>query len=319
MIVLLVSLLFKSGSDGKEVVEVTGTCEEKFEETKGNGESVGTADNGTVDVEGDVAGNADEAGEGDVAQTVSGNETGSDDKSGNADEAGEGDDGKTPSNNEGVKPTSGANNSLGTNSGTNESTSSGTDASNQTFTPTKMVTPTATPAESSLELMDQSSFFNLVKKEAIKSINSYRSDSLTEVTGGNAYASLRANQIVTNFKHDSNDIYNAALMTGLDDYVYEYYGVAMEEQDMPMLKIGSTCYLANEALVCTGFYGLFTENSAKYLAEEIAGMLKDSAEHWAYLGDESAKYVSVGLKYDDETDDNHANCNVFACVVVWSQ
>lgn len=122
-----------------------------------------------------------------------------------------------------------------------------------------------------------------------KAINEYRNknnvDNAIVLPGLTEYAEYRSRQLISNFSHDTFDERKAA--TELK------YGRFIEPSLYGMT--GDPYYTASsgEAIVKAGYAG-----SKEYVAESIATLVFNSADHWSYIGNPINKYIAVGVTYE---------------------
>lgn len=120
-------------------------------------------------------------------------------------------------------------------------------------------------------------------------INDYRREEgsryATKLPGLTEYAEYRSKQLVTNFAHDTFDERTAA--TALQ------YGQYVDPKLYAMT--GEPYFTANarEAIAKTTFGG-----TADAVAMHIAQMIRNSADHWHYVGDPEYSFIAVGVTYE---------------------
>lgn len=125
-----------------------------------------------------------------------------------------------------------------------------------------------------------------IAERLITLINGYRCSegrNLTQMLSGlTKYAKYRSRQLVTNFAHDTLDERDAATTLKYGQYIDpSLYGMS-----------GEPYYTANcgEAIAKAGYVG-----TVDYIAERFAVLLKNSSEHWSYVGADQYKYIAVGI------------------------
>lgn len=127
-----------------------------------------------------------------------------------------------------------------------------------------------------------------IADKIIQYINSYRSTPAAKLPGLTTYAEYRSRQLVSNFAHDTTDERAAATALQYGEYVEpSLYGMT-----------GDPYYTAcaRDAIAKAAYHGTVDE-----VAKQFALLVKNSAEHWAYVGDASYQYIAVGLTYDNGT------------------
>ena len=124
-----------------------------------------------------------------------------------------------------------------------------------------------------------------VADKVLEYINSYRSTPATKLPGLTTYAEYRSRQLVRKFAHDTFDERAAATALQYGRYIDPtLYGIEGE----PYYEPG-----AREAIAKAGYAG-----SIDYVAKSIAGRVKNSASHWAYVGASQYAYIAVGITYE---------------------
>lgn len=124
-----------------------------------------------------------------------------------------------------------------------------------------------------------------VANKVLEYINSYRSTPATKLPGLTKYAEYRSRQLVKKFAHDTFDERAAATALQYGTYIDPtLYGIEGE----PYYAAG-----AREAIAKAGYAG-----SIDYVAKSIADLVKNSANHWAYVGSMEYSYIAVGITYE---------------------
>lgn len=124
-----------------------------------------------------------------------------------------------------------------------------------------------------------------VAQKVLEYINGYRSSSATKLSGLTEYAKYRSRQIVSNFAHDTADQRAAATALRYGEYVDpSVFGGS-----------GQPYYRANarEAIAKAGYVGTVDE-----VALKLANLVKNSTNHWKYIGDSQYCYIAVGVTYE---------------------
>lgn len=124
-----------------------------------------------------------------------------------------------------------------------------------------------------------------VAKKVLKYVNEFRNSPAVSLTGLTGYAEYRSRQIVSNFAHDTNDQRAAATALQYGEYVDpSMYGGS-----------GEPYYRANarEAIAKAGYSGTVDE-----VALKLATLIKNSPNHWNYIGSLEYSYIAVGVTYE---------------------
>lgn len=186
------------------------------------------------------------------------------------------------------------------------SQSSGDDNSSESSKPTEMTKPTETtkpqteptqkepettqpPAEETVPEEPRAGRNDTaaVAQRVLEYINQYRSSSATRLSGLTEYAQYRSRQLVSNFAHDTADQRAAATALQYGEYVDpSVFGGS-----------GQPYYRANarEAIAKAGYVGTIDE-----VAMKLATLVKNSPNHWNYIGDSQYCYIAVGVTYESD-------------------
>ena len=124
-----------------------------------------------------------------------------------------------------------------------------------------------------------------VADKVLEYINSFRTSSAVKLPGLTSYAEYRSRQLIGNFAHDTNDERAAATALQYGEYVDpSVYGGS-----------GEPYYRANasEAIAKAGYVGTVDE-----VAYRLATLVRNSAEHWCYVGSVEYGYIAVGVTYE---------------------
>lgn len=124
-----------------------------------------------------------------------------------------------------------------------------------------------------------------VAQRVLDYINQYRSSPATHLSGLTEYAQYRSQQLVSNFAHDTADQRAAATALQYGEYVDpSVFGGS-----------GQPYYRANarEAIAKAGYTGTIDE-----VALKLATLVKNSPNHWNYIGDSEYCYIAVGVTYE---------------------
>ena len=126
-----------------------------------------------------------------------------------------------------------------------------------------------------------------VAQRVLEYINQYRSSPATRLSGLTEYAQYRSRQLVSNFAHDTADQRAAATALQYGEYVDpSVFGGS-----------GQPYYRANarEAIAKAGYVGTVDE-----VAMKLATLVKNSPNHWNYIGDSQYCYIAVGVTYESD-------------------
>lgn len=124
-----------------------------------------------------------------------------------------------------------------------------------------------------------------VADKVLEYINSFRTSPAVKLPGLTSYAEYRSRQLIGNFAHDTNDERAAATSLQYGEYVDpSVYGGSGE----PYYRAN-----ANEAIAKAGYAGTVDE-----VAYKLATLVKNSAEHWCYIGSAEYGYIAVGVTYE---------------------
>ena len=124
-----------------------------------------------------------------------------------------------------------------------------------------------------------------VADKVLEYINSFRTSPAVKLPGLTSYAEYRSRQLIRNFAHDTNDERAAATALQYGEYVDpSVYGGS-----------GEPYYRANagEAIAKAGYVGTVDE-----VAYKLATLVRNSAEHWCYIGSAEYGYIAVGVTYE---------------------
>ena len=124
-----------------------------------------------------------------------------------------------------------------------------------------------------------------VAQRVLEYINQYRSSPATRLSGLTDYAQYRSRQLVSNFAHSTADQRAAATALQYGEYVDpSVFGGS-----------GQPYYRANarEAIAKAGYVGTIDE-----VAMKLATLVKNSQNHWNYIGDTQYCYIAVGVTYE---------------------
>lgn len=169
------------------------------------------------------------------------------------------------------------------------------DSSDVSSKSTETTTPQTTPAESKQEKTESTTVSpvayagnndtDAVAQKVLEYINGYRSSPATMLSGLTEYAKYRSRQIVSNFAHDTADQRAAATALRYGEYVDpSVFGGS-----------GQPYYRSNarEAIAKAGYVGTVDE-----VALKLANLVKNSTNHWKYIGDSQYCYIAVGVTYE---------------------
>ena len=126
-----------------------------------------------------------------------------------------------------------------------------------------------------------------VAQRVLEYINQYRSSPATRLSGLTEYAQYRSRQLVSNFAHSTADQRATATALQYGEYVDpSVFGGS-----------GQPYYRANarEAIAKAGYVGTIDE-----VAMKLATLVKNSQNHWNYIGDCQYCYIAVGVTYESD-------------------
>lgn len=123
-----------------------------------------------------------------------------------------------------------------------------------------------------------------IANKVVECVNEYRNVPATQLSGLTKYAEYRSRQLVSNFAHDTDDERAAATALKYGKYIVPAdYGLEGE-------PYYTAC--AGDAIAKSGYVGTVDE-----VARKFAQLVRNSPEHWAYIGDSEYKFIGVGLTY----------------------
>ena len=126
-----------------------------------------------------------------------------------------------------------------------------------------------------------------VAQRVLEYINQYRSSPATRLSGLTEYAQYRSRQLVSNFAHSTADQRAAATALQYGEYV-----------DPSVFGGSGQPYYrakAREAIAKAGYVGTIDE-----VAMKLATLVKNSPNHWNYIGDSQYCYIAVGVTYESD-------------------
>lgn len=160
--------------------------------------------------------------------------------------------------------------------------------------PKETTSETVTSAESSEPAEDKATATD-TERIAVKLaeyINEYRAEQgvsdLEVLQGLTEYAEYRSKQLVSNFAHDTNDERAAATALKYGEYIDPtLYGMT-----------GDPYYTVNarEAIAKADYSG-----TVDNVAKRFAALVRNSSDHWGYVGGEKYCYIGIGITYEGGT------------------
>lgn len=177
--------------------------------------------------------------------------------------------------------------------------SSGNDNSSESSKPTETTRPQTKPTQKEPETTEPpaetvptepragKNDTAAVAQRVLEYINQYRSSPATRLSGLTEYAQYRSRQLVSNFAHSTADQRAAATALQYGEYVDpSVFG-----------GNGQPYYRANarEAIAKAGYVGTIDE-----VAMKLATLVKNSQNHWNYIGDSQYCYIAVGVTYESD-------------------
>lgn len=120
-------------------------------------------------------------------------------------------------------------------------------------------------------------------------LNDYRTAqgtaAVTRLSGLTGYAEYRSRQIISDFSHNTMDERAAATALSYGMYVDpSVYGMDGE-------PYYTAC--AGEAIAMAGYAG-----TVDYVASSLARLIRNSPDHWSYIGSGEYRYIGVGITYE---------------------
>lgn len=118
-------------------------------------------------------------------------------------------------------------------------------------------------------------------------INEFRDEPATYLPDIAEYACYRSRQLTSNFAHDTSDQRAAATALQYGEYIDPgVFGGS-----------GQPYYRANarEAIAKAGYVGTVDE-----VAYKLASLVKNSSNHWNYIGSSEYTYIAVGVTYESD-------------------
>lgn len=118
-------------------------------------------------------------------------------------------------------------------------------------------------------------------------INEFRDEPATYLPDLAEYACYRSRQLTSNFAHDTSDQRAAATTLQYGEYIDPgVFGGS-----------GQPYYRANarEAIAKAGYVGTVDE-----VAYKLASLVKNSSNHWNYIGSSEYTYIAVGVTYESD-------------------
>jgi len=124
-----------------------------------------------------------------------------------------------------------------------------------------------------------------VADKVLEYINSFRTSPAVKLSGLTSYAEYRSRQLIRNFAHDTNDERAAATALQYGEYVDPSVYGGSGGADYPAKP--------HEAHAKAGYVGTVDE-----VAYRLATLVRNSAEHWCYIGSAEYGYIAVGVTYE---------------------
>ena len=145
-------------------------------------------------------------------------------------------------------------------------------------TETKPTVPNATASDA-----------GVIAELVVQYLNGYRTAqgtaAVTWLPGLTGYAEYRSRQIILDFSHNTMDERAAAMALSYGLYVDpSTYGMAGE-------PYYTAC--AGEAIAKAGYVG-----TVDHVASSLARLIRNSPDHWSYIGSGEYRYIGVGITYE---------------------
>lgn len=120
-------------------------------------------------------------------------------------------------------------------------------------------------------------------------LNDYRTAqgtaAVTRLSGLTGYAEYRSRQIISDFSHNTMD--ERAAATALS------YGLYVDPSAYGMDGEPYYTACAGEAIAKAGYAG-----TVDYVASSLARLIRNSPDHWSYIGSGEYRYIGVGITYE---------------------
>lgn len=120
-------------------------------------------------------------------------------------------------------------------------------------------------------------------------LNDYRTAqgtaAVTRLSGLTGYAEYRSRQIISDFSHNTMD--ERAAATALS------YGLYVDPSAYGMDGEPYYTACAGEAIAKAGYAG-----TVDYVASSLAHLIRNSPDHWSYIGSGEYRYIGVGITYE---------------------
>ena len=120
-------------------------------------------------------------------------------------------------------------------------------------------------------------------------LNGYRTAqgtaAVTWLPGLTGYAEYRSRQIISDFSHNTMD--ERAAATALS------YGMYVDPSAYGMDGEPYYTACAGEAIAKAGYAG-----TVDYVASSLARLIRNSPDHWSYIGSGEYRYIGVGITYE---------------------
>ena len=120
-------------------------------------------------------------------------------------------------------------------------------------------------------------------------LNDYRTAqgtaAVTRLSGLTGYAEYRSRQIISDFSHNTMD--ERAAATALS------YGMYVDPSAYGMDGEPYYTACAGEAIAKAGYAG-----TVDYVASSLARLIRNSPDHWSYIGSVEYRYIGVGITYE---------------------
>lgn len=120
-------------------------------------------------------------------------------------------------------------------------------------------------------------------------LNDYRTAqgtaAVTRLSGLTGYAEYRSRQIISDFSHNTMD--ERAAATALS------YGMYVDPSAYGMAGAPYYTACAGEAIAKAGYAG-----TVDHVASSLARLIRNSPDHWSYIGSGEYRYIGVGITYE---------------------
>ena len=156
--------------------------------------------------------------------------------------------------------------------------------------PAESTPPTTEPTETTPTVPNASaSDAGAIAELVARYLNDYRTAqgtaAVTRLSGLTGYAEYRSRQIILDFSHNTMD--ERAAATALS------YGMYVDPSAYGMEGEPYYTACAGEAIAKAGYVG-----TINHVASSLARLIRNSPDHWSYIGSGEYRYIGVGITYE---------------------